>query len=358
MATIRDFNYTSPLEELPEKKSGEETHLTLYHGKATDTMASMNSKDDSINPITGNATIERGELKVIINKFETLPNTLGVNTHKLFAVGLANFTALNNYSKKEHEKINTTVTFSLAEYALWLGLDVEEHPTSTEEEAHKEKERVKKVLNEAQKRVKGELQTLLATSLTWEEKIKGKPKDYEAINLLQRVSVKKGVITMQFSEPIAEYLVLLPLTKYPKTQLRISGRSQNAYALGNKFAVHHNMDSNIKNNRENILKVESLLQVTNLPSYEAVTSARNSWIDRIKEPFENALEEVVRAGTLKDWSYTHGKGAILTEEEAYNITDYKTFTQLYIVFSMGEEVDHAPRMERQQEKIAKKRGKG
>lgn len=107
----------------------------------------------------------------------------------------------------------------------------------------------------------------------------------------------------------------------------------------------------------NRLKVETLLKVTNLPTYEQTIRNRNSWADRIKEPFETALDEVVRVGTLASWEYTHAKGVPLTEEEASTITDYKTFTELYITYVMGEEVDHTDRLARRDEEKKRRRTK-
>lgn len=360
MSNIQSYNKATPFQQSVEKLTGEQTQLAIYHGKATDAMAIMSSRDAVIDQITGKATIDNGEVKLAIQKFDSLQGTLGVNTHKLLSVGVATFTALNNYDKREDRPIQPAITFSLAEYAKWLGYDVEEHPTDNEEEALKEKKRVQRVLNEAQKKIKRELQVLQATTLTWEEKVKGKAGDYDSISLFSRTAIRKGVVHMEFSLPMAKYLVLLPITQYPKTQLRIDGRNQNAYALGNKFAEHYNMDSNQKKGTANRLKVDTLLRVTNLPTYEQTIKNRNSWIDRIKEPFETALEEVVRVGTLADWEYTHAKGVPLTEEEASNITDYKTFSELYITYKMGEEVDHTERLARraeEQEKRQRKRRK-
>lgn len=343
------YNRAKPLESAIEKLPEESTALAMYHGKATDTMALMSSRNAIVDPRSNRATIERGEVKLIIQEFDALQGKLGVNTHKLLSVGVANFTALNNYDTKEDRSIQHTITFSLAEYAKWLGYDVEEHPTATEEEAIKEKERVRRVLNEAQKRIKKELQLLQATSLTWEENVKGKARDYDRVYILGRTSIRKGVITMEFTDSMARYLALLPITQYPKTQLKIDGRNQNAYALGNKFAEHYNMDNNQKRGTANRLRVETLLRVTDLPTYEQTVRNRNSWIDRIKEPFETALDEVTRVGTLASWEYTHAKGVPLTDEEALNITEYKDFAQLYITFVMGEEVDHTERLARRAE---------
>lgn len=349
-----NYKRVSPLLQPTERIPEEQTQLAIYHGKATDAMATMSSRDAVVDRITGRATIDNGEVKLAIQKFDSLQGTLGVNTHKLLSVGVANFTAINNYDPSEDRAIQPAVTFSLAEYAKWLGYDVEEHPTDNEAEALKEKKRVQNVLHEAQKKIKRELQVLQATTITWEEKVRGKAGDYDSISLLSRTAIRKGVVHMEFSLPMAQYLVMLPITQYPKTQLRIDGRNQNAYALGNKFAEHYNMDNNQKKGTANRLKVEKLLNVTNLPTFDQTVKNRNSWVDRIKEPFETALDEVVRVGTLANWEYTHSKGVPLTDEEASNITDYKTFSELYITYEMGAEVDHTDRLARRAEEREKR----
>lgn len=352
MSKDKAYKAVIPLQYTAEKLPEEQTHLAVYHGKVTDAMAGMSSKDATLNKITGKATIDNGEISVVIQKFNDLQASLGVNTHKLLIMGLGAFTAVNTYGTDN--SIHHTITFPLAEYAKWLGEDVEKHPTATEAEALKEKKRVQRKLNEVQKRVKKELEVLVSTQIRWEENIKGKPQDFDYINILGRASVKKGVVLMEFTDTMARYFTSLNLTQYPKSLFLISGRNQNAYSLGYKFAIHHNMDSNIKRGTANRLKVENLLKVTNLPTYEQTVNNRNSWIDRIKEPFEKALGELIIAGTLTDWEYTYAKGVPLTDEEASNITDYEAFTKLYVTFEMGEEVDHTDRLARRAEEQEKR----
>ena len=65
----------------PVKLPEEQSFLPMLHGKATDAMAQMSSRDAQINPITGSATVSSGEVKLVIQRFNDLKGTLGINTH-------------------------------------------------------------------------------------------------------------------------------------------------------------------------------------------------------------------------------------------------------------------------------------
>lgn len=321
-------------------------YIPTAHGKATDTLAIISNRDALLDPITGKANIQRENFKLSIADYQKLKGKLGVNTHKLLMYGVGQFTHKNN--RNTHSDSNLQVSFFLKDYARLLGYKVDEAPGADPEQ---EKKRIQRVLNEAQKNVKKELDLLFALSMQWQENIKGKQKDFDNVRILGRVSVRKGIVYMEFTKTMGDYLKSLPITQLPVTQYRIDGRNPNAYALGNKFAQHYNMDSNQKKGSANRLKVETLLKCCpELPTIEQVIHDRNRWEDRIKDRFENALDEVTRAGTIKEWRYTHAKGIELTDEEAQNITDYTTFKELYITFEMGADIDHTERLERQEER--------
>lgn len=353
--TAVKWGYEKPLEEkealevtLPPIAS--ESYLTMYHGKATDTLAKMSSRQATLNDITGSATIEHGEVKLVIEEFRKLKGTLGVQTHKLLSVGMARLTEVNHYSKSGKAVPNCRVVIPLKEYASLLGYDVEEHETSTPEEAEKEKKRANNALKDAKKRIKADLDILFNTSITWEEKVKGKVESYDSIHLLGRSGIKSGYINMEFTYSMAEYLAKLPLTQYPVALLGVDGRNSNAYSMGLKMAEHYSLDNNQIRGTATRLKVSTLLECTTLPTYEEVTKARKSWEERIKEPFENALDELTKKGLLENWEYTYSKGVELGEE-AYTITDYETFSNLYVEFTLAEAPDHTARLEaRAQEK--------
>lgn len=332
----------------PAQAQEESNYLTLYHGKATDSLARASSRDAELNPITGNATVDTGEVKVVMQKFTEIKGTLGVNTHKLLSVGIARFTELNNYSKKGEGKLEFTVTIPLREYASLLGYDVMEHDTDTPEEAEAEKKRASNALKDAKKKIRKDLDVLRSIDLTWEEKVKGKTGDFVSIPIIGSRGIKGNNIYMTFDPSMASYLAKLPLTQYPLPLLSVDARQSNAYSMGLKFSEHYNNDNNQKRGTANRLKVDTLLKVTSLPSYEDVVKTRKGWEERIKEPFETALDALTQSGILKDWRYTGNKGAELTDAEA-TPTDYESWSNLLIEFELISPVDHTERLERRAE---------
>lgn len=322
-------------------------YIPTAHGTATDQLGQLTTNDIILDSITGAANYERDNFKLSIEDYQKLKGKLGVNTHKLLMYGVGQFTRANNRNTQQDS--NLQISFFLKDYARLLGYRVDEDPAAAD--PVEEKKRAQRVLNEAQKKIKRELDLLFALSLQWQENIKGKTKDFDNVRILGRVSVRKGVVNMEFTRTMGEYLKSLPITQFPVTQYRIDGRNPNAYALGNKFAQHFNMDNNQKRGTANRLKVETLLKCCpDIATIEQVIQNRNSWEERIKDRFENALDEVTRAGTISSWKYTHAKGLELTDEEAQNITDYNTFKDLYITFEMGADIDHTERLERQEER--------
>ena len=312
-----------------------------------------------MNPLTGVLTVNNKEVKLLVSQFNKLTGTLGINTHKLLSVGVAQFTALNNIGGKPSEKINYVVTLSLKEYALQCGYDVEEHHKDTPEEQEKEARRASNALKDAQKKVKKDLDILRNSSISWSEKVKGKAGDFLDIAIIGSKGIRKGYIYMVFDPAFAQYLIKLPLTQYPKALLRVDARNGNAYNMGLKMTEHFNMDNNQIKGTAQLLKVSTLLENLDLPSIDTVLKNRNRWEDRIKEPFEKALDTLTQCGLLSDWRYSHSKGLEMTDEEATSFTTYEEWERTLVHFTLKDAPDHTARLEaRAEEKKARQaRGK-
>ena len=338
--------------ETPQKAQ----YLPSVHGKATDAIAQMAGKPLEKDPIAQTGNIKSGEVKLIVREIDKLSGTLGVSTHKLLSMGIACFTKNNNTGLGNSKGIRALrVTFPLKEYALACGYDVQAHPKETPEEAEKEAQRAENALKNARRKIKKDLQLLLASSLTWEEKVKGKVGDFDAVNLLGRASLKNGEILMEFSGSMGEYLVQLPLTQYPVALLGVDERNNNAYAMGLKMVEHFSMDNNQIRGTAQCLRVKTLLAVTNLPDPNSPAVKKVGWKSRIKEPFETALD--VLSQTLLDnrfsdgWYYSHSKGERLTDKEAEEFSSYEEWANTLVFFALKDAPDHTPRLEaRAQEK--------
>lgn len=327
------------------------TNMPMYHGKATDALAGLNKKDIQVNPIADKAVLQTtaGDFKAVIQNYSKVENTPSINTHKLFSTAVAEFTKINNYGGGA---INPKVAIPFNEYARFMGYEIDERPTDSPEAAAKEKKRTAEALKTAKKRTRADLELLQAMRWTWQEKVKGKAGDFDSILLFERVAIQKGYIIIEVGRNFAEYLKQLPLTQYPRGLLAVDARKENAYRLGLKMAEHYSMDNNQIKGTANRLKVSSLLAVTGLPTLETLQNEKQDnsrqWNTRIKEPFETALDELT-GKVISSWEYVKAKGEPLTEEEAYNINDYNTFTGLLVQFELIEAPDHEDRLARRAE---------
>jgi len=323
-------------------------NMPMYHGKATDALATLSSRDITANTIADKGILETeaGDYKIVIQDFSKIKGKLSVNTHKLLSSGIAEFTQINNYGGGA---VNPKVTIPLNEYARLLGYEIDERETDSPEAAAKEKKRAAEALKTAKKRIRQDLELLQAMRWTWQEKVRGKGADFDSILLLERVAIRKGYIIMEFGRNMAEYLKQLPLTQYPQGLLAIDARNETAYKLGLKMAEHYSIDNNQIRGTANRLRVSTLLAVTGLPTMEMlqqeIPDDSRHWDRRIKEPFETALDRLT-GKVISNWEYVKAKGEPLTDAEAYGITDYDTFTGLLVQFELLEAPDHEDRLAR------------
>lgn len=362
-AFAHDDTSTDKVRSIVEKRvalwyvKSQPAFVKMAHGKATDAFAFMSGRNAQLDRVTGSGAIDKFGVQLSILKLRELQGTLGISTDKLLSTAIATFTQQNDFTHAGTPR--REVSIPLKEYAQLLGYDVEEHETHTPQEAEREKKRAKMQLDNARKAIKQDLDIIHASTLTWEEKIRGKARDFVRISLVTATGIKNGEIKIAFSPEIAAYLAERNLiTQYPTKLLRISGRKPTAYYIGRKLAEHFNIDNNQLKGTADRISIPALLAATDLPSYEEVQKTdRGHWIGRIKEPFERALDELTQEGILRDWKYTHAKGVDLTDAEAYSITSYADYAKLYLLFTLEDKVDHAERIQAKQEKRAAAKAK-
>ena len=107
-------------------------YVAVLHGKATDAIARMSGSKPTPNPLNNTASIESGEVKLIIKSLDTLSGTLGVSTHKLLMAAIAGFTELNHTGTgKDRSLRGAKVSIPLKDFAITCGYDVIEHSTDT-----------------------------------------------------------------------------------------------------------------------------------------------------------------------------------------------------------------------------------
>ena len=175
--------------------------------------------------------------------------------------------------------------------------------------------------------------------------------DFVIVNIIESISIKKGYVNIKITETMADALMgIASQMMYPTCLLLLT--NDNAYAIGYKMASYYSYDQNMKMNRNNRLKVETLLRASNIPLIEDLKDNARHWRERIKEPLEEALDALYQIGYLKNWSYCKPKGIALTDEEALKIeeADYQTFINLLVDFEPCDFPDQSERLQRKEER--------
>ena len=268
-----------------------------------------------------------------------------IGADKLYQAGVAELTR-QNPGRGKKDNIDVEVKIPFKKFASF-NYDIEVHPApegvtdpaKIKQHEEKERKRVRETLKTARKRIGNDLKILLKTSLSWEDK----DGPVAGLNILQDYTLgpTDGYITLTFTNRLANYLLMQPISQRPTALFYLGAKDINSYNIGCKIADQYSNYTNISEGRNDRLKVETLLAVTSLPTMESLQNERGrnnsrQWYSRIKEPFEAALDKLTGL-TIKNWEYVKKKGEPLTDEEAYNITDYETFINLLVRYEpLGE----------------------
>lgn len=322
-----------------------------WHGAVEATLLTSKKKAEIIN---GTAVISApNDVRILVNEFDKLKGALSIGADKVLHVALMEFSRINNVSGKDPEIRSRRVTIPLKEYAALLKYDVKERHTTTSEEAQAEKKRVKMQLDNARRKIAKDIDVLYHISLEYYED-DGK---FQKVRLLTSSGFENGMFEIAFSPEIADALAHSPvISQYDTKLLGLDERHPNAYKIMRKMLEYYNQTGNQRRNQNNRLKVETILKVTDLPSYEKVqATTRGHWQERIKEPLEENLEYLVKEGLLKEWKYTHSKGRDLTDQEVIEITKYEDFTKLLIEFEPVNKKDQSKRIAKKEEEDKKRK---
>ena len=258
--------------------SRHDPYYPMVQGEATSRLAMTATRNMAINPITGDAVIEDEGFRAFFEGYDGLKIGLTVGAQKLLSTAALYLTQNNHYRPEESARIETEVQIPLISYARLLGYPVDERETATPEEAEKEKRRIKNLMKDVRGKINDQLDVLYSLSLSWSEK-KGRVSDYQDVRLLQRKGVKRGMISIQFSDDIARYLLCSYVMQYPEALLSIDERSPRAYRVGYKLAYHSSVRRNIERGTADIISVSALLDACgDIPDFDEVQKTdRGHW---------------------------------------------------------------------------------
>lgn len=299
-----------------------EPFSTIRQGKSTNALTKLRAtegKNATIDMVTGEATIKSGNLILKIPNYAKLTG-LKTSTYQLLdAITIA----LTETGAK-----SPTVVLSLQDYMERRGL---------------------KDRKEARKQITADLEVLLKSSLSWEEKRKGGSIPYAGVNITDSwiwADAKKTAIVYTFGQTFYNVLLGYPVMPYPaQLQTLNSKRNPNSYYLLRRIAEHKNM--NVGKANEDTIAIKTLLAVAPyIPSIEEVKAGNRNIVDRIITPFERDMDALEK--TLS-WSYCHSNGEPLTDAELQGFS-YELFTSLMVKTEWKSYPDQTARLERKAER--------
>ena len=262
---------------------------------------------------------------------------IGAGAVKIYRYAVSEFTK-RNHCNADDENLKLRYVFDIKDFAEANGVDT----TSADD------------MKNFRRKLKSSLEKLSTATITWSEKIKGKPKTFSGMNYIGGYNLRGNELEIEFTLSMAQYLTSLPLIIYPRSLYALDDRDFNAYAIGEAMCIHSSQDNNVMKGTENKLRVETLLKSTSFPSYEGIKAHEWSWERYVKEPFERALDKLTQCGFIRDWGYCHEGGIELTDDEARQIADrgYSYFTSLLVKYELNDFMPHDDRVTAIQEKKA------
>ena len=285
-----------------------------------------------IDPITGALTIDGVTISTSIG---------GIGESKLLLYALSAFTKQNPQNAKT---FNLRTYGDTKDFARACGVKIDPQPMATPEEQKKENRKASKALINFVSKLGKNAETLLKkAAFSWDEEIKGQSTAFRGISFIGAYSIDSDVIMIEFTQSAAEYIVQLALSETPRALYAVDDRRPNAYAIAQALVTHYGMNNNVIKNTERILQVKTILRYTTFPDQETIKAKRWSWERVVKEPFEEALDELTRTGLISNWRYCLSKMGELTDEQAANILRYEQFSSLYLYFELSGYDSHTDR---------------
>ena len=295
----------------------------------------------------------------------------GAGEAKLLRYGVSALTKVNSqFEKKPILRIyGDTKDFARA-CIKDAARGIDPRPMATPEEQERENQRAAKALENFVAKL-GKNARLLRNGAQFDfvATSRGKEKRYSGLTMLGAYDIDADVIMLEFTQTAAEYFVQQPLSITPRAYYAIDERKPNALAIADELIRQYGNENNVIRNTEGVLKIETLLHCTSLPTIDELTGKggknkagetvnrtyRYRWIDRIKEPFEEALDELTQKGLIKDWSYCLSGKQPLPDDEP--IVRYEQFISLYVRFELCGYEPHADRVKLIEDKRATQREK-
>lgn len=270
--------------------------------------------------------------------------------------------AVKDKAKDENMPNSFSVSLKKEELYKCLGYDVELHTkdTDTEKTKQTENDRVKNTRGNAGRRVSEILSTVQSFIIPFPIQ---KDNGYGYMD----------AVIIQASDTLGEYIIIYPseafynamysVSKYREltlADLSLPANNPTAYYVMDKLRERWGMDNNRNKGEHNRLSVNTLLQVTQLPTYEKCRQQRASWKTRIQAPFENALNFLKDNGNIISWEYKQSGGKPISKDlldKQGRIDSYFVWIDTLIFFEIPESEELKKATEERIRKNTEKRAK-
>lgn len=328
-------------------------YLPMLNEAASNDLMGISKGRLEIDGFTHRATYTKNGHVITVKNFDELMKIVGVGGKKLWDTSVLYLTAQNYY---KGDRVNPSVTINLMDYWRAQGYEVDVRPTSTEEEAQAERERVDALKKWLKRELKENMERL--TAMDWKGDGTGRNRgEFAGYRYISGYRTRGDTITVNFDIDIATALVHGYIMQYPTALLLHDNRDPNGYVIGRKLALHHSMDANAAVGTQNTLSVKSLLEeAPEIVSYEElVAKGRRDWKRLIKEKLEQALNKNISpAPLITRWEYRDpATGQTYTAETASSLS-WDAYSRLMVDFIMAEEpAQDQRRAARAEEKAAK-----
>ena len=303
-------------------------YFRMYHDNFVDTLPQMSRYALQENKSTAADAfyITVGKTRVDIGNPQGFSIALGIPSHKLLVTALEQITS---------DPSHNTVIIPTKEYFKSAGYTISNPAT------------MEKYINRT-----GEYLKTLQMMVITEGRGRGKSREIDHLSIIRKSHIDINNITITFDPIYVNYLKQRKIQmQYPRTLLSLGGKSPNPYRMGFKIAMHSSNYNNIVRGSNNILEVSSLLNVTDLPLIETIREQRGSWIRKIRDPFEKALDKLVEQGLLTKWYYCKAKSRKLNPQERETArSKYETWERCYIHFELKDSPEQSKAIQRNRER--------
>lgn len=293
---------------MTNNKEGKGLYAPMLNKAAVNALICGKSDSIDIDGVTGQATVNKGFLTVTADKYKK-PS---VSAWKLLDMLFIKLTACGSYKPGAAN----VVSFTLDEYMELCGIN-----------------NTKPLKDKTRNKIKKDLDYLFSLSLSWEAP---GGKDFYDVRLCTSKGINKGVVSVEFTPQIAEYIYGKRLyIQYPLGLLKTDERNGKAYFIGRKLLLHASNKRNKEIGTANRISVKSLLNACpDIPSYEVVIQSNERHVTkRIKKPLQSALNAL---DFVAEYGFYTRSGRKCAEEEIISM-DFFDFCELIIRFKLKED---------------------